>query len=471
MSTRVTINKDPDNATFPARARHYEVTLTYDEASKIAHKRTGSISAGRTDPIEVVFDAVPSGGNVSVEVILRTDDDWIVGGSVTDDGELGPIGPITNDPAHAGAIDVTIKEELIPLNAQTTYIHQRRLGTVPLQGKRIWIDTATAPTATRAELCQGQDDRLCSLLGITISQRTGNLGYAFQAGRQGVSFCGETNGGVMYMVQNISTLAGTDRNLKQLSCGFREPAGIIYDRLGPADGRGRNFFLAPTADGYFLQSIVLDANTPIGLEPLSWGRFSQPMDALALHPMGYVVGVNRSNHKMEILQLPNAAVRSDEAPDAIPFAVPKAGEGDRPGLMRVPVALTVSDGAILVLESGNARVQAFDVSGNPVDLFDNGTSPTFALTDPSATYLDIGVDGLGYVFILSYTGSGTTVSDYRLDIYTPDGVFLSRTSGMAAGRLAVDTFRSVYTLNFDTLRGTPRIEPSLSHWVPSTPSA
>lgn len=469
MQTRVTINKDPDNATFPARARHYEVTLTYDEASKVAHKRTGTVEAGRADPIEVVFDAVPSGGNVSVEVVLRTDDDWIVGGSVAEDGELGPVGPIINDPAHAGALDVTIKEQLIPLSAQTTYIHQRRLIGVPRQGTRTWLETPTPSRATRAELCQGQDDRLCSLLGITISQRTGNLGYAYQAGGQGIAFCGEADGGVMYLVQNISTLSGTDRNFKQLSCGFREPAGVVYDRLGPADGRGRNFFVAPTASGYFLQSIVLDASTPIGLEPLSWGRFSQPMDALAVHPMGYVVGVNRTNHKLEILQLPPQAVRSDQAPEAIPFAVPKAGEGDRPGLLRVPVALTVSDGAILVLESGNGRVQAFDVSGNPVDLFDNGRSPTFPLNDPSATHLDIGVDGLGYVFVLSYTGSGTAVSDYRLDIYTPEGVFLSRTSGIAAGRLAVDTFRSVYTLNFDTLRDTPRIEPSLSHWVPSTP--
>src|SRR6185369_10461507 len=77
MSTQVTISRDPNNATFPARATRYEVILTYDQASKVAHKMTGPIEPGQEDPIKVLFDSVPSGGNVSVEVILRTDDGWI----------------------------------------------------------------------------------------------------------------------------------------------------------------------------------------------------------------------------------------------------------------------------------------------------------------------------------------------------------------------------------------------------------
>ena len=469
MSTMVTIFHDPDNAVFPARARRYEVTLTYDTASKTAHKMTGAIAAGQADPIEVTFDSVPSGGSVSVEVVLTAEDGTtIVGGSTDPNGDLGAFGPIDNTPKSAGAIKITIKEQLVPLSSLTRYAHQRKLAYQ--SGARVWVDGAPAPTATRADLCQGQDNALCNLVGITVSQRTGNLGYGFQAGGQGVTFCGETGGGVMYRVQNISLLAGTDRNFKELPCGFRQPAGIVYDRLGPANGAGRNFFVQSTANGFFLQSMVLDASTPLGFSPLSWGRFSEPLDSLVVHPMGFVVGVNRDNHKMEILQLPDAAVDSNVAPDAIPFAVPKAGEGDRAGLLRAPVALTVFEGAILVLEAGNLRVQALDVSGNPVNLFGGQTSPTFALIEPNATYLDIGVDGLGYVYVLSFVGAGANASDYRVDIYTPDGVFLTRTPGMSAGRLTVDTFRSVYTLNFETLSGTPHIEPSLSQWVPITPA-
>jgi len=63
------------------------------------------------------------------------------------------------------------------------------------------------------------------------------------------------------------------------------------------------------------------------------------------------------------------------------------------------------------------------------------------------------------------------VADYRLDIFTPQGDQLARTTGVAAARLAVDTFRNVYTLNFATVTGLARVEPSLSQWVPSTPGA
>jgi hypothetical protein len=40
---------------------------------------------------------------------------------------------------------------------------------------------------------------------------------------------------------------------------------------------------------------------------------------------------------------------------------------------------------------------------------------------------------------------------------------------MAAARMAVDAFRNVYTLNYETLANAPHIEPSLSQWVPITP--
>ena len=40
---------------------------------------------------------------------------------------------------------------------------------------------------------------------------------------------------------------------------------------------------------------------------------------------------------------------------------------------------------------------------------------------------------------------------------------------MAAARMVVDTFRNVYTLNYETIAGSPRVEPSLSQWEPSTP--
>jgi hypothetical protein len=86
-------------------------------------------------------------------------------------------------------------------------------------------------------------------------------------------------------------------------------------------------------------------------------------------------------------------------------------------------------------------------------------------------YLDIAVEALGYMYVLSAANGGQTMDDYRLDVFTPQGSLLARTTGVAAARLAVDTFRTVYTLNYATLVGAPRVEPTLSQWVPSLPTA
>jgi hypothetical protein len=73
----------------------------------------------------------------------------------------------------------------------------------------------------------------------------------------------------------------------------------------------------------------------------------------------------------------------------------------------------------------------------------------------------------------SYTGSGSSAT-YRLDLYDPDGNWLSRTTGINADKLTVNYWRDLYTLNYQVLKlpngqYPPRTEPSVSHWIPSTP--
>lgn len=471
MTTTVVIEKDPENFQFPARARHYSVQLIYDESSAVTHRQEGEITPGRVDPIEVVFEKVPSGGRVAVDVILTTEEGYIIGRSVDSAGREGPVGPIQNTPESAGTITIAIKERLIPLTQATVYQHELELKYQ--NGQRVWVP-GPAPTATRAVLCQGQDDRLCGLGGLTINQRTGMAGYSFSAGGQGDRpFCGESSGGVMHLLQNVFLGQNPESGLKLLPCGFRHPAGIVYERLAQQDGR--HFFMEPAPDGasYFLQSVVLSGTGPFDLaNPLSWGRFTQALESLAVVPSGYVVGVSRLNHKMEILELPAAAVDRGSAPEAIPFAYQKGGQGTREGLLGAPVAVAVHNTTILVLETGNARIQAFDVTGNPVRVFKNGTSAIIELEKTAdVEYLDIAVEALGYMYVLSSANGGQNVEDYRLDIFTPQGNRLARTTGVAAARLAVDTFRNLYTLNFASVLGAPRVEPSLSQWVPSTPAA
>jgi len=91
-------------------------------------------------------------------------------------------------------------------------------------------------------------------------------------------------------------------------------------------------------------------------------------------------------------------------------------------------------------------------------------------------YLDVGVETKGFIYVLSFQGTGSAQSDYHLDIYNPDGTWLSRTPenpsapGVNAARMIVDQWRNLYTLNYDVILGpNNRTEPSVSTWIPSTP--
>lgn len=96
------------------------------------------------------------------------------------------------------------------------------------------------------------------------------------------------------------------------------------------------------------------------------------------------------------------------------------------------------------------------------------------------TYLDVAVEAKGYVYVLSYAGSGNVPSNYSLDIYAPDGTFLVRTPNarlqptapeyISAAKFVIDVWRNVYTLNYEAMVGAnKRTEPTISHWVPTPP--
>jgi hypothetical protein len=155
----------------------------------------------------------------------------------------------------------------------------------------------------------------------------------------------------------------------------------------------------------------------------------------------------------------------------------KGGRGTRIGLLDTPIAVAVdrASDAILVLEAGSTRrVQAFDCFGSQALIFDGKKSATMDLRGTGSTaveYLDMAVEATGYIYVLSFQGTGVAPADYRVDIYSPKGEWLSQTGGVAAARLAVDRWRNLFTLNYEVLPGPRGPEPSISEWIPSTPHA
>jgi hypothetical protein len=106
---------------------------------------------------------------------------------------------------------------------------------------------------------------------------------------------------------------------------------------------------------------------------------------------------------------------------------------------------------------------------------------TMALSDQSANleYLDLACEPEGFIYVLSYLRPGDKRSDYRLDIYSPNGTHLARTpkdgttaDGVNAAKIAVDHWRTLFTLNYERINGPGgRPEPSISQWAPSAPPA
>ncbi len=91
----------------------------------------------------------------------------------------------------------------------------------------------------------------------------------------------------------------------------------------------------------------------------------------------------------------------------------------------------------------------------------------------SISYMDIAAEAKGYIYILSKAVQSTT-TQYRLDIYNPDGTPLLKEpqTGINAARLTVDQWRSLFTLNYEKLLGPGnRTEPGISEWMPSTPGS
>jgi hypothetical protein len=249
----------------------------------------------------------------------------------------------------------------------------------------------------------------------------------------------------------------------------RRPFLLLDPFVGPAD-EANHVLVEPddTTSGYHVRKVSLDPLTGrLSWDPtVSYGMFTLPVSAAALHSSGRVVAVNTDNGRLGWLQ-----------PVGTPrplLAAYSAGPGTQPGLLSAPVALAVTNpGTVLVLEAASAQLSAFDLNGNPVRYFGAGPELEFtlALVSPG-TYLDIAVDGAEQVYVLYFTGTGATPGDYHVDVYTRAGAPLATHSpGVNVPHLAVDYWRSIYGANYSPLSDlgttTPHIDPTLKVPEPS----
>jgi hypothetical protein len=278
----------------------------------------------------------------------------------------------------------------------------------------------------------------------------------------------------MSTFQNIAIGDNPESGLKFVPAGFPTRPLLIYDIAGNGSS---SYYIDPRDDQFHLRKVDITKPGPFDLAVgSSFGRFNEQIDGAVVHPNGYIVGFNASNCKIEVLPLEAKPGADKDAPVANLYS----GYGSRPGLIHNPAGIAVnSDGVVLLLENAawrtEARVQAMDYLANPVKCFYGKQSSILNLKaegNKKQTFLDIGTEVGGYIYVLKYLGDGARIDDYRLDIYEPNGSFVTQTVAVNAGRLAVSLWRELFTANFNVIAGPGgRTEPSVSEWFPSTPSS
>ena len=316
----VTILKDSGNPnanppdlgddTFPKAANSYTVTAMFDNGTPQVQTLPLSAPVPSTLP-PVVFSNVPLGGNVNVSVAFVQ--------KATVPGQLdvllgkGTTGPIANDSNAAPSIE--IEEVSFPISSDTVYQHRQRTA-LDANGNHLWA-AGPAPTANLGNTTCGAAGTLCGFGDISVRQGTGSargyVGYAWRGQDSNPNRVPNCAVGQLDQLANLNTDSGNNGSNAQQGyvvggCGIIVPGvRVAYSLLSQG---AANFYLDTTnAAVPMVRQVVLEP-TPSIASPSSgqaWGALNFPSDALLLHPAGYLVSINGSDHKIETHRIPKAA--------------------------------------------------------------------------------------------------------------------------------------------------------------------
>ena len=112
---------------------------------------------------------------------------------------------------------MTVKQELYPLTADTTYDHSQLLQFNRDHEGYKWVPETQAPTQTREDLGTGPDGGLEELGNITLSDDLGVLGYVWEGSGPGMPppVGGGDGDPELYTMSNIGIkpIAGDDPSI------------------------------------------------------------------------------------------------------------------------------------------------------------------------------------------------------------------------------------------------------------------
>lgn len=379
----------PETAVWPAVADRYVATLVYrDGTNRELRGELPKVTSGT--PVKLTFQDVPADGQLRIIFGVYSPSGWLAGTWQSD--------WTTAKPTHDTTLDLgnqAITESLVPLAGDTQYVFKERIAFAT--GAFAWQAGGAPPATTHTALDCGPNGTLCELVDATFNNSAAQLGYAWRSSGQNLppdSPSVPPSNAQLYALQNLSVLADPGSRRIAADVGLtNRPAMAYAPSTNPANKIDEtNFVVDPRAGGMHLRQVSLDGSQStfgLGAHDLrSWGSFPlENVDAAAVHPSNAVIACSWKSRKLMILPLPAAPAPDDKAPSALMVS----GEGIREGLTQGPVALAVApDGRILVLETLNRRVQAFDTKGNPVPSFTPGPVLFSLATADVAPTLDKG---------------------------------------------------------------------------------
>lgn len=519
----VKIRNDKCNYTFPRGDLTYHIALSFSNAEPIVQEGVfdrskiqivGETAAnGKLDNKEYLiytFEYAPAFGKVSVSWHLFGARGWVASCAGVQEADN-----VHAEGETALTIVIESEENRIPLSTTTQVEHQQILDFQ--QGRYVWSSTKLPPQETVTTLSAGESagDEISELLDITISNTTGQVGYSWRGFNRTISSISSGAQGQLYQFQNISARNDPNIGFKSAQSGYENPTPIQYDLYGdykallecasrsittqredvrPLHGYGyimiekdKRTFLKRFEIDEFTNTFTIDWNK-------NYGMFNDIIDNFAIHPQGVALAYSKSSKILYTLTLPETSKLDSNT--TIQYSVrgtPVSVVADRADALRSnpralanPVAMCMGmDTAFYVLDDVTSlldfknnypvRIKAYDKSGNPINVekWQNMELQIRLLDEDRGidriTYLDMGIDTKGYFYLLNYKNNGASANDFRLDIYDPNGNYLSRTHGFTAGKFAVDNFRTLYTLNYKKLRAGNKTEPTVSIWIPSLP--
>ncbi|MBX2907394.1 MAG: hypothetical protein KF744_15225 [Taibaiella sp.] len=467
--------------TWPLEATHYQVEAIYKNGTSRCMLNPGVLSTGQTGPITASLNGLPGQVQVQFRATFYSDSGWIAGVAQTD--WMAAIG---NNGSKLVLPATNITENQIPLTASTQYQYVSSLAYDNTSQSRSWNSANGRPVATIANLNgSNSGNNLGDLLNISNNIDASVLGYAYTASGQNIPLEGGTtpSNAQMSVFQSISSYPNNpDTALCFSPYGFESQTALAIDPSAPASPGPVSFYVDPAA--FNIRPVAIGSTGTFDMNTgSSYGQFSGEVNACAYHPAGYIIGVSTAENALQVVNVANGIASDNEAPLAEVYG----GYGTRPGKLHSPIAVAAAPhSALIVLENSGidpvtnapfaARLQAFDLNGNPANIFGGNTSNVAELNPEGSStvmLLDLAVETTGFIYVLKVVGDTNVAANYILDIYNPDGEFLCQTTNFTTSKISVDTWRTLYSLDYAMLPKTDgtRTEPGVSIWTPSVPQS